>query len=124
MLLKKAWLFRAIQEESLQLLITYSGRGLGSESVTINGDHYTQPSMGLWYIPTFDINHEDNHIIVHVRVWPWMALRSIRISVDSKEIYSEGTNPYSVTKTSEFINAISFYGIILSLLFAFIYPFT
>jgi hypothetical protein len=71
-------------------VVTYSGRGLGYESVRVNGEFAAKKRSVVWFVPRFEFTLADRQAIVEVRVWPWFALRAIRLRVGEEVCYTEG----------------------------------
>jgi hypothetical protein len=71
-------------------LVTYSGHGLGYESVRVNGVVVAKKISLFWYVPRFEFRLADIPATVEVRVWPWFVLRAIRLRVGDEVCYTEG----------------------------------
>lgn len=102
-LLARHWLKRVIEftdGDSVSRLV-YSGRGIGSEKVVVDGIESTDRSAVCWFVPRFEIRRGEDVYVFQVRVWPWLALRSLTIEKNGVQIYAEGTEPYPVSKFSE-----------------------
>jgi len=128
----KKWLKRNFKIEAPlgNYELSYNGRGLGSEKVTLNGEKCIQYSLtGLygtpfkgWFAPTFEINNSGNNFKVEVRIWPWLTIRSLYVYLNNKAIYKEGSNPYKVSEVTEKMNAIlSLAVLVVSVLFVAIF---
>ena len=113
-LLTKGWLKREIKISGCEEAITYSGRGIGTEKVCIGESEFVSQSEYDWFVPEFDFEHNDSHYNVQVRVWPWIALRSLEVHQNERLIYSEGGKPYKVTRTTETIQIASWFIIFLT----------
>ena len=117
-LVNKGWLYRkletSIKDKTLE--IEYSGKGLGSEMLAVNGNEIKLLSAGIWYIPKFDVDFDGCSVKVEIRVWPWLALRSFVVSVDDKTIYREGQKLYEISRLSEIFQAIGCYIILISVI--------
>ena len=100
-LIAKGWLKREIKIPDCEEAITYSGRGFGTEKVSIGINEFPSQSEYGWFVPEFDFKHNGIHYNVQVRVWPWVALRSLEVYQNERLIYSEGSKPYKVTKITE-----------------------
>jgi len=110
------WLYRRIEIEleDSDLELVYSSLSVGSERIMVNRNVCEIVSNGAWYIPYFDIEVEGKYIEVEARVWPWISLRSLLVTVDGIPVYSEGLKPYKVNKITEILNAGAFYLIMIS----------
>lgn len=53
------------------------------------------------------MSHNGKKILIEVRVWPWLIIRSFRIKLDSKVMYQEGAEPYKVTTLSEYAHIVT-----------------
>jgi len=91
---KRGWLKRIVEinDGNKTLLLTYNGRGSGCESASIQGDILVEKSKAslTWFVPEFDLTYKEDKYLVEVKVWPWLALRSIMIKKNGNLIYSEG----------------------------------
>mgnify|MGYP000235112444 CR=1 FL=1 len=110
------WLYRRveIELEDSDLELVYSSLSVGSERIMVNRNVCEIVSDGAWYIPYFDIEVDGKHIEVEARVWPWISLRSLLVTVDGELVYSEGLKPYKVNKITEVLNAGLFYVIMVA----------
>jgi len=102
-LLSRQWLKRVIEVTDGDKVTTlvYSGRGIGSEKVSVDGAETTDRSELLWFVPRFVVASGDDEYTFQVRVWPWLALRSLKIEKNGAQIYAEGGEPYPVSKITE-----------------------
>lgn len=102
-LVQKSWLKRVIKIPEIDETITYSGRGIGTEKCVVSGEEFISQSTFGWFVPEFDFNYNNMSFNVQARVWPWpwLGLRSLVVSLDGKRIYSEGGEPYKVTRFTE-----------------------
>jgi len=71
-------------------IVTYSGRGIGSERVLVDGEVRSRHASYLWFVPRFSFRIGDRQALIEVRVWPWFGLRSFRLTVDDQVLYEEG----------------------------------
>jgi uncharacterized protein (TIGR02996 family) len=90
-LYEQSWLGAVVHlEAGGQLLaIEYDGRGIGYESVYVNGRLAVETGGHLWFVPRFEFEHGPLRVAVEVRVWPWLTLRSFRLFVNDKEVTLE-----------------------------------
>src|SRR5438874_11715125 len=90
-LLRSSWLKRVLQLETQEgtYEIVYSGRGLGFESVYVNG-RLAERGSALWFVPLFVFPLGSQLGAVEVRVWPWLTIRSFHLLVEDEEVYKEG----------------------------------
>ena len=102
-LVETAWLKRTISLPNTPLL-TYSGRGLGTEKCSINGEEFIATAEFDWFVPEFDFDYGAHHLNVQVRVWPWFTIRSIEVRLDNTVVYAEGREPYRVSRLTEMAN--------------------
>jgi hypothetical protein len=87
----KGWLYRAFEvtrPEGIYRVI-YNGRGLGHESVTVNGKFAAGQTSALWFIPEFRFAIGSSSALLKVRVWPWFAIRSLELIINGEAVYSE-----------------------------------
>jgi hypothetical protein len=88
---EKGWLYRALEVATPEgtYRITYSGRGLGHESVTVNGKLAAAKRSRLWFVPEFSFPVGTMQGLLKVKVWPWLAIRSLQLIVGGELVYSE-----------------------------------
>lgn len=67
----------------------YNGRGLGYESVSVNGKLMAGQVSRLWFAPEFSFRLGSRPALIKVIVWLWMAIRSLELIVDDVSIYCE-----------------------------------
>lgn len=118
-LLSRQWLKRVIEitEGETVTMLVYSGRGIGSEKVAVNGAETTDRSRLLWFVPRFEIASGEDKYVFQVRVWPWLALRSLTIEKNGAQIYAEGSEPYRVSKLTEVAQLAGFAALLLGPVF-------
>lgn len=90
---RKAWLVREwdVTTPHGPSVVKYSGWGKGYETVFVNHLIAVRTPSVFWYVPRFDFFVGLTPATVEVRVWPWLALRSIRLSLGNKVCYHEGS---------------------------------
>ena len=90
-LVERGWLYRAFQVATPEgtYRITYDGRGLGHESVIVNGTIAAGKVSMLWFVPEVSFPVGTRQGIVRVRVWPWFQIRSLQLVVGGELVYSE-----------------------------------
>jgi len=88
---EKGWLYRALEVRTPEgtYRITYNGRGLGSESVTVNGRLAAGKASMLWFVPEFSFPLGTTPGLLKVKVWPWFAIRTLQLLVAGELVYSE-----------------------------------
>lgn len=92
-LVKSAWLLRRIEvvaPDGRRYLVEYNGRGAGYESVRVNGSEVCRDRSQFWFVPRFCFRLGVTPAVVAVRVWPWLALRSVYLWVDGALLCAEG----------------------------------
>jgi hypothetical protein len=87
----KGWLYRAFEVTTHEgtYRVTYNGRGLGHEHVTVNGKFAAGQTSALWFIPEFSFRVGSTPAMLKVRVWPWFAIRSVELIIDGQSVYSD-----------------------------------
>ena len=118
-LLARQWLKRVVEVtdgDEVNTLV-YSGRGIGSEKVAVNGAETTDRSDLLWFVPRFEVTNGDDRYVFQVRVWPWLTLRSLQIEKNGEQIYTEGSEPYPVSKLTEIAHLIGCTALLVGPLF-------
>lgn len=89
----RGWLRREfeITESETRYIVEYYGRGAGWEGVRVNGELVTAKQNKTWFVPRFEFRFGQHQAEIHIRVWPWFAVRSLSFLVDGIEVYAEGT---------------------------------
>ena len=88
---EKGWLYRALEVTTPEgtYRVVYNGRGLGHESVAINGQFAAGGISAMWFVPEFSFTVGSSSGLLKVRVWPWFAIRSLKLIIDGQSVYSE-----------------------------------
>src|SRR5215218_1977902 len=95
-LVRRSWLLRELRVElpGGESRVVYSGRGLGFETVYVDGQAAGRPSnlslSPFHFVPVFLFRIGQGLGAVEVRVWPWTAIRSFHLAVDGEVAYAEG----------------------------------
>ena len=91
-LTKRAFLYRSWEVVTSEgwFKVEYDGRGSGYESVLVQGEVAVKVPSLLWFAPRFEFRVGSLPASLDVRVWPWLALRSVRLTVDGRVAYAEG----------------------------------
>ncbi|MEQ8785353.1 MAG: hypothetical protein RIC55_03605 [Pirellulaceae bacterium] len=93
----KAGLYRRIRIEApIDAVFEYRGWSLG-EAIFVNDVRAIWEASWWRLIPRFDfwLNAEGEMLptTVRIRTYPWMLLRSFRIEIDNRVVYTEGPWP-------------------------------
>ena len=92
-LVRSFWLFREfrviIEPDVLSYQVIYNGRGKGCEYVYVNGEKAAGGRSWLWFVPSFEFHLGNLPAALYVRVWPWLAVRSLKLVVDGQALYEE-----------------------------------
>jgi len=106
----QGWLKRTIEIELIDrgVRIDYSGRTFSFGSACIDGVPLTAGRSRFWFTPKFEAFLDGNHYEIEIRVWPWLAVRSLSVSVDEKRVFLEGDEHYKVTRYSDIIYLLGF----------------
>jgi len=88
---EKGWLYRAFEVTTFEgnYRVIYDGRGLGHESVSVNGKFAAGRTSAIWFIPEFSFSVGSIPALLKVRVWPWFAIRSLELIINGEAVYSE-----------------------------------
>lgn len=88
-LLEKKWLYRKflLSIDGNSYYVEYHGRGAGYEYIALDGNVVDGGTSQPWFIPSFSFDIEQHKIVLNVRVWPWLAIKSLKISVDGIEVF-------------------------------------
>lgn len=89
-LLEKKWLYRKflLTIDGNSYHVEYLGRGAGYEYVVLDGNAVAGGTSQPWFIPSFCFDIEQHKIVLNVRVWPWLTIRSLNITVDGIEVFT------------------------------------
>lgn len=89
---QKKWLLREwnVTTPTGEYVVTYSGRGHGYESVAVDGVVVAKTKSVAWFTPTFEFQLGGLPASIEVRVWPWLALRKVRLRIAEETCYKEG----------------------------------
>lgn len=68
--------------------VEYYGRGTGYEYVALDGNTVAGGISQPWFIPSFSFEIEQHKIVLNVRVWVWLKIRSLNITVDGIEVFT------------------------------------
>lgn len=91
-LIERRWLYRdfdVVTPEGI-FKVAYYGRGQGYEEVWLNGEVACHRRSYLWYAPEFEFSIGTLPAVIRVRVWIWLAIRSLSLEVDGRRVYYEG----------------------------------
>ncbi len=90
-LIEKKWLYRRFEVLTPQGVneVIYDGRGIGYESVLVEGQPILSKASFYWYIPEFNFNVGEYSGKISVRVWAWLSIKSLSLQVDNQTLYSE-----------------------------------
>lgn len=90
-LIEKKWLYRRFEVLTPHGVteVIYDGRGIGYESVLIEGQPILSKTSVWWYIPEFSFNVGEYSGEISVRVWAWLSIKSLSLQVDNQILYSE-----------------------------------
>ena len=107
----QGWLKRTIEIELFDrsVRIDYSGLIFGFGSACIDGMPLVSGSSRFWFAPKFEALLDGIHYEIEVRVWPWLAVRSLSVSVGEKRVFLEGDEHYKPTWHAVISNLVGFY---------------
>src|SRR5262245_31887393 len=88
---KGGWVQRLLEVHTDEgwFLVEYDGRGV-FEYVRVNGEEVARDTYWYWFAPRFDFRLGRHPAVVEVRMWPWMVIRSFRLTVGDEVLYAEG----------------------------------
>src|SRR5262245_11481914 len=71
--------------------VDYYGRGIGFESVFVDGFAVKSETSFWWFVPEFRFRLGNRRRgVIKIRVWPWLAVKSFELWVDGQLLYGEG----------------------------------
>src|SRR2546421_8846012 len=76
-----------VETESGWFVVEYNGRGMGHESVYVNGRLVARAGVWFWFVPRFEFQLGPLPAALEVRVWPWLAFRSFTLTVAGRVVY-------------------------------------
>lgn len=88
--LKRVFEVSLDDSEQRPFTVVYQGRGFGNESVLVDGAVAARYGSYLWFVPHLPFRIGGRDAEIDVRVWPWLAIRSFRLSIDGDVLYMEG----------------------------------
>jgi hypothetical protein len=94
-LTERRWLYRALEVTTSEgtFRVAYNGRGIGYESVSVNGACAVRQRSKLTatYVVAPEIRFfvGSRPAVVKVSAWPWLAIRAFSLEVDRQEVYAE-----------------------------------
>ena len=72
--------------------VEYYGRGIGFESVFVDGFTVKSETSFGWFVPEFHFRLGNRRRgVIKIRVWPWLAVKSFELWVDGQLLYGEGS---------------------------------
>lgn len=72
-------------------VVEWRGGEIGSEHVYVDGQKAAGGRSLKWFLPRFLFELGDAVAVLEVRVWPWLALRWLRLKIDGEVEYEEGS---------------------------------
>jgi hypothetical protein len=78
--------FRVVTPEGCYL-VEYNGRGLGYESVLVDGVLVKRLTSLYWFVPRFWFKLGPRNCLMKVRVSPWLSLHSVEIWIDGRCVF-------------------------------------
>lgn len=87
----KGLLLRRIEVETFQgrFQVTYDGAGMGFEQVLVDGYVACRKDSRVWFEPWFEFSVGSQPALLEVRVWAWLGIKSLRLTVAGQTVYSE-----------------------------------
>jgi hypothetical protein len=91
---RSSWLTRVweVATPDRTFEIKYVGRIPGYEAVLVDGRVATKVRSWVWFVPRFEFSLGSAPAVLDVRVWPWLTIRSMRLTVEGHICYEEGTD--------------------------------
>ena len=90
---KRGWNYRCLDITTPEgkFIVEYDTGGLGDETVFVDGEVASRPPSKAMVIPRFEFKAGTLDAVLEVRLWPWLAVRSMKLTIDSNTVYKEGT---------------------------------
>ncbi len=87
----RSWLRRVLDVSTPQgvYVVEYNGRGLGFETVYVNGHVAARQRGRVWFVPQFTFSLGGQTAVLDVRIWPWITLRMMSLRVDGALVYRD-----------------------------------
>ena len=86
-----SWLRRTIEVrfETANYVVEYSGWGFAYETVRVNGKTAARPRSWCWFVSYIEFPIGDAQAAVEISVWPWLAIRLFKLTVNGEPVYEE-----------------------------------
>lgn len=83
---ERGWLRRLvlIDAPSGRFTLEYDGRGMGHESIYVNGELAARDVGTIWFVPRFEFSMGPHRVEVKIRCWPWFKIRRLTVTVDGR----------------------------------------
>lgn len=90
-LLSKGMLSRRIEAVTPEgrFVVEYQGGGMGFEQVLVDGVVAARTRSTRWFVPWFDFRVGSLPALIEVQVWPWLSIKSLKLTVGGATLYSE-----------------------------------
>ncbi|MCI0462617.1 MAG: hypothetical protein L0Z62_37175 [Gemmataceae bacterium] len=89
---ERGWLRRLLEvltPEGAVFLVEYNGRGMGYESVSVNGELVARSSGPLWFVPRFEFFLGPRRAALEVRIGPLLNLLDLHLLIDGQVVYCD-----------------------------------
>jgi len=99
-LVKKGFLMYrcfAVTTPDGRYVVEYNPRGVGYETVLVDGEVAQSKESKRWFVPQFEFKVGPANALLTVRVWPWFAIRSLKLIVAGRVLYTEGAAAKTAT---------------------------
>lgn len=87
----QGFLLRRIEVETSEgrFQVTYEGTGMGFEQVLVDGAVACRKDSWVWFEPWFEFSLGSQPALLEVRVWAWLGIRSLKLTVAGQTVYCE-----------------------------------
>jgi hypothetical protein len=88
---QRSWLKRVLKVTTPEGIFTveYNGRGIGFETVYVNGVNAIRRRSGLWFVPRFEFFLGSYAAELEVHVSLWLTITELRLWVEKGLIYQD-----------------------------------
>jgi hypothetical protein len=92
--------------------VKYGGRGIGHETVYVDGIPVSSSISLFWFTPRFEFSVGGQKAVLKVRISPWLTVQSLQLFIGDSLEYAEGGNPIGTDRLYIGMSLLAFLGIV------------